>query len=363
MKQFKTILSGGGTGGHIFPALAIANAIKSDNGSAEILFVGASRRMEMKRVPKAGFQIKGLWISGIQRKLSVQNLLFPFKLIVSLWRSYFILKRFQPKVVIGTGGFASGPLLYMATRMKIPSLIQEQNALPGITNRLLGKYVQRICIAHSESERFFPKHKTELTGNPLRSELIQLNISPAEAKKKMGLLQKKTTLLVVGGSLGARRINQLMANHHVRLSEMGVQIVWQCGSLYEKEYVQLQTSHVHITPFIDDMAVAYAAADVIISRAGALAVSELCQVGKAVLFIPSPNVAENHQYKNALAIARKDAAFVIEENELDQKFKTQLDVLISDKKKRENLGKNIKNLAKPYATQSIVKQIKSLVND
>ena len=356
-------MSGGGTGGHIFPALAIANAIKSDNSSAEILFVGASRRMEMKRVPKAGFQIKGLWISGIQRKLSVQNLLFPFKLIVSLWRSYFILKRFQPKVVIGTGGFASGPLLYMATRMNIPSLIQEQNALPGITNRLLGKYVQRICIAHSESERFFPKHKTELTGNPLRSELIQLNISPAEAKKKMGLLQKKTTLLVVGGSLGARRINQLMANHHVRLSEMGVQIVWQCGSLYEKEYVQLQTSHVHITPFIDDMAVAYAAADVIISRAGALAVSELCQVGKAVLFIPSPNVAENHQYKNALAIARKDAAFVIEENELDQKFKTQLDVLISDKKKRENLGKNIKNLAKPYATQSIVKQIKSLVND
>ena len=317
----------------------------------------------MKRVPKAGFPIKGLWISGIQRKLSVQNLLFPLKLIVSLWRSYFILKRFQPKVVIGTGGFASGPLLYMATRMNIPSLIQEQNALPGITNRLLGKYVQRICIAHSESERFFPKHKTELTGNPLRSELIQLNISPAEAKKKMGLLQKKTTLLVVGGSLGARRINQLMANHHVRLSEMGVQIVWQCGSLYEKEYVQLQTSHVHITPFIDDMAMAYAAADVIISRAGALAVSELCQVGKAVLFIPSPNVAENHQYKNALAIARKDAAFVIEENELDQKFKTQLDVLISDKKKRENLGKNIKNLAKPYATQSIVKQIKSLVND
>jgi UDP-N-acetylglucosamine--N-acetylmuramyl-(pentapeptide) pyrophosphoryl-undecaprenol N-acetylglucosamine transferase len=363
VKQFKTILSGGGTGGHIFPALAIANAIKSDNGSAEILFVGASQRMEMKRVPKAGFPIKGLWISGIQRKLSLQNLLFPLKLIVSLWRSYFILKRFQPKVVIGTGGFASGPLLYMATRMNIPSLIQEQNALPGITNRFLGKYVQRICIAHGEAARFFPKHKTELTGNPLRSELIQLNISPAEARKKIGLSQKKTTLLVVGGSLGARRINQLMANHHGRLSEMGVQIVWQCGSLYEKEYVALQTSHVHIMPFIDDMAVAYAAADVIISRAGALAVSELCQVGKAVLFIPSPNVAENHQYKNALAIAKKDAAFVIEENELDQKFQTQLDVLISDKKKRDILGKNIKNLAKPDATQSIVKQIKSLVND
>jgi UDP-N-acetylglucosamine--N-acetylmuramyl-(pentapeptide) pyrophosphoryl-undecaprenol N-acetylglucosamine transferase len=247
--------------------------------------------------------------------------------------------------------------------MNIPSLIQEQNALPGITNRLLGKYVQRICVAHAEAERFFPKHKTELTGNPLRSELIELNISPAQARKKMGLSQKKTTLLVVGGSLGARRLNQLMANHLGRLSAMGVQIVWQCGSLYEKEYVQLQTSDVHITPFIDDIAVAYAAADVIISRAGALAVSELCQVGKAVLFIPSPNVAENHQYKNALAIAKKDAAFVIEENELDQKFQTQLDILLSDKKKREVLGKNIKYLAKPDATQSIVKQIKSLIND
>ena len=221
----------------------------------------------------------------------------------------------------------------------------------------------QICIAHAEAERFFPKHKTELTGNPLRSELIDMNISPAEAKKKMGLSQTKTTLLVVGGSLGAKQINQLMANHHSRLSEMGVQIVWQCGSLYEKEFVPLQTSYVHITPFIDDMAMAYAAADVIISRAGALAVSELCQVGKAVLFIPSPNVAENHQYKNALAIAKKDAAFVIEENELDQKFQTQLDVLLSDKKKRETLGRNIKNLAKPDATQSIVKQIKSLVND
>ena len=363
MKQFKTILSGGGTGGHIFPALAIANAIKSDNGSAEILFVGASKRMEMKRVPEAGFQIKGLWISGFQRKLSVQNLLFPFKLIVSLCRSYFILKQFQPKVVIGTGGFASGPLLYMATRMNIPSIIQEQNAFPGITNRILGKYVQRICIAHVEAEKFFPKHKTELTGNPLRSELVQLHISPAEAKKKMGLTQKKTTLLVVGGSLGARRINQLMAHHLGRLSAMGVQIVWQCGYLYEKEYAPLQTSHVHIKPFIDDIALAYSAADVIISRAGALAVSELCQVGKAVLFIPSPNVAENHQYENALALAKKDAAFVIEENELDQKFQTQLDVLLLDEKKRKSLGENIKNLAIPDATQSIVKHIKSLVND
>ena len=363
MKQFKTILSGGGTGGHIFPAIAIANAIKSENGSAEILFVGSSHRMEMTRVPKAGYPIKGLWISGIQRKISIQNLLFPMKLIVSLWRSYFILKRYQPQVVVGTGGFASGPLLYMATRMKIPSLIQEQNALPGITNRLLGKYVQRICIAHKEAAAFFPSTKTQLTGNPLRSELIRLNIDTEEARKKMGLSKKKITLLVVGGSLGAKRMNQLVASQLIKLTDMGVQIVWQCGSLYEKEYTHLQTKHVHITSFIDDMATAYAAADVIISRAGALAVSELCQVGKAVLFIPSPNVAENHQYKNAIAIANKDAAIVIQEHELEHKFQTEIDVLLSDKERRSTLGKNIKNLAKPDATQSIVKQIKSLVND
>ena len=363
MKQFKTILSGGGTGGHIFPAIAIANAIKSENGSAEILFVGSSHRMEMTRVPKAGYPIKGLWISGIQRKISIQNLLFPLKLIVSLWRSYFILKRYQPQVVVGTGGFASGPLLYMATRMNIPSLIQEQNALPGITNRLLGKYVQRICIAHKEAAAFFPSNKTQLTGNPLRSELIHLNIDTEEARKKMGLSQKKITLLVVGGSLGAKRMNQLVASQLIKLTDMGVQIVWQCGSLYEKEYTHLQTKHVHITSFIDDMATAYAAADVIISRAGALAVSELCQVGKAVLFIPSPNVAENHQYKNAIAIANKDAAIVIQEHELEHKFQTEIDVLLSDKERRSTLAKNIKNLAKPDATQSIVKQIKSLVND
>ena len=346
-------MSGGGTGGHIFPALAIANAIKSDNASAEILFVGASQRMEMKRVPKAGFPIKGLWISGIQRKLSVQNLLFPLKLIVSLWSSYLILKRFQPKVVIGTGGFASGPLLYMATRMNIPSLIQEQNALPGITNRLLGKYVQRVCIAHKEAERFFPKHKTELTGNPLRSELIQLNISPEEAKKKMGLSQKKTTVLVVGGSLGARRINQLMANHYGRLSEMGVQIVWQCGSLYEKEYVPLQTSYVHITPFIDDMAVAYAAADVIISRAGAIAISELCFVGKPLILIPSPNVSENHQYKNAQSLVNKNAALLVEDHKVSCKLVNTLEELLQDEDLRSCLSSNIKKIAVTDAADRI----------
>ena len=363
MKQFKTILSGGGTGGHIFPALAIANALKSEKAHADILFVGANRRMEMKQVPKAGFPIQGLWISGFQRKLSIRNLMFPLKLIVSLCRSYFILKKFKPQIVIGTGGFASGPLLYMATRMNIPSLIQEQNALPGITNRLLGKHVNRICIAHKEAASFFPKHKTHITGNPLRAELIPFNISTKEARKKMKLAQSKTTLLVVGGSLGSKRMNELMAEHCNRITQMGVQIVWQCGSLYKKEFLPLQKNNIHITAFIDDMTTAYAAADVIISRAGALAVSELCQVGKAVLFIPSPNVAENHQYKNAMAIANEEAAVVIEEKELEHRFQSEIDALLTDVEWRAKLGKNIKKLAKPNATKSIVEQINALVND
>jgi len=363
VKQFKTILSGGGTGGHIFPALAIANALKSENAHADILFVGANRRMEMKQVPEAGFPIQGLWISGFQRKLSIRNLMFPFKLIVSLCSSYFILKKFKPQIVIGTGGFASGPLLYMATRMNIPSLIQEQNALPGITNRLLGKHVHRICIAHKEAASFFPKHKTHITGNPLRAELIPFTISTKEARKKMKLAQSKTTLLVVGGSLGSKRMNELMADHCNRITQMGVQIIWQCGSLYKKEYLPLQKNNIHITAFIGDMTTAYAAADVIISRAGALAVSELCQVGKAVLFIPSPNVAENHQYKNAIAIANEEAAVVIEEKELEHRFQSEIDALLTDFEWRTKLGKKIKKLAKPNATKSIVEQINALVND
>ena len=363
MKQFKAILSGGGTGGHIFPALALANAIKTEKAHADILFVGANRRMEMKQVPRAGYPIQGLWISGLHRKLSIRNLMFPLKLVVSLCHSYFILKKFKPQIVIGTGGFASGPLLYMAIRMNIPSLIQEQNALPGITNRFLGKHVHRICIAHKEAASFFPKYKIHITGNPLRADLVPFTISTKEARKRMKLAQSKTTLLVVGGSLGSKRMNELMAVHCDRITQMGVQIVWQCGSLYKKEFLPMQKNNVNVTPFIDDMTTAYATADVIISRAGALAVSELCQVGKAVLFIPSPNVAENHQYKNAMAIANEEAAVVIEEKELENRFQSEIDALLTDVEWRAKLGKNIKKLAKPNATKSIVEQINALVND
>ena len=356
-------MSGGGTGGHIFPALAIADALKRESASTKILFVGASDRMEMTRVPDAGYPIKGLWISGIKRNLSFQNLLFPFKLVASLCRSYLILKKFKPQVVIGTGGFASGPLLYMATRLNIPSLIQEQNALPGITNRVLGKYVHRVCVAHQQAEKFFSKNKMVLTGNPLRAELTQSLLDSKKARKLLGLEPNKVTLLVVGGSLGARRINDLLAEQAERITSQNVQILWQCGKLYEKEFSRYEKKNIHVRAFLDDMSTAYAAADLIISRAGALAVSELCQVGKAVLFIPSPNVAENHQFKNAIAVAEKGAAIVIEEKELDKNFEKEIDELLANMTLRSTLGGNIKKLAKSNATASIVEQVKALVND
>jgi UDP-N-acetylglucosamine--N-acetylmuramyl-(pentapeptide) pyrophosphoryl-undecaprenol N-acetylglucosamine transferase len=363
VKPFRVILSGGGTGGHIFPALAIADALKRESASTKILFVGASDRMEMTRVPDAGYPIKGLWISGIKRNLSFQNLLFPFKLVASLCRSYLILKKFKPQVVIGTGGFASGPLLYMATRLNIPSLIQEQNALPGITNRVLGKYVHRVCVAHQQAEKFFSKNKIVLTGNPLRAELTQSLLDSKKARKLLGLEPNKVTLLVVGGSLGARRINDLLAEQAERITSQNVQILWQCGKLYEKEFSRYEKKNIHVRAFLDDMSTAYAAADLIISRAGALAVSELCQVGKAVLFIPSPNVAENHQFKNAIAVAEKGAAIVIEEKELDKNFEKEIDELLANMTLRSTLGGNIKKLAKSNATASIVEQVKALVND
>jgi UDP-N-acetylglucosamine--N-acetylmuramyl-(pentapeptide) pyrophosphoryl-undecaprenol N-acetylglucosamine transferase len=319
--------------------------------------------MEMTRVPDAGYPIKGLWISGIKRNLSFQNLLFPFKLVASLCRSYLILKKFKPQVVIGTGGFASGPLLYMATRLNIPSLIQEQNALPGITNRVLGKYVHRVCVAHQQAEKFFSKNKMVLTGNPLRAELTQSLLDSKNARKLLGLEPNKVTLLVVGGSLGARRINDLLAEQAERITSQNVQILWQCGKLYEIEFSRYEKKNIHVRAFLDDMSTAYAAADLIISRAGALAVSELCQVGKAVLFIPSPNVAENHQFKNAIAVAEKGAAIVIEEKELDKNFEKEIDELLTNMTLRLTLGGNIKKLAKSNATASIVEQVKALVND
>jgi UDP-N-acetylglucosamine--N-acetylmuramyl-(pentapeptide) pyrophosphoryl-undecaprenol N-acetylglucosamine transferase len=362
-KTYKFILSGGGTGGHIYPAIAIANELKTRYPNAEFLFVGASDRMEMDKVPQAGYKIEGLWISGIQRKLTLKNVMFPLKLLVSLLRSKKIIKSFKPDVVIGTGGFASGPLLQMATAKKIPSLIQEQNSYPGITNKLLGKKVNTICVAYDGLDRFFPKEKIRLTGNPIRKNLLEIEGVNVEAKDIFKLIHSKHTLLVLGGSLGARRINELIESNLDFFEENNVQLIWQCGKLYYDRYKRYnKLNNVQVHAFLNNMDMAYAAADIIISRAGAISVSELCIVGKPTVFIPSPNVAEDHQAKNAKAVSDKNAALLIREKDLESEFQKQFSELISDKDKREELSKNIKDLALINATQDIVDEVEKLLN-
>jgi len=362
MSNYKFILSGGGTGGHIYPAVAIADELKSRYPNAEFLFVGASDRMEMDKVPQAGYEIEGLWISGIQRKLTLRNLMFPFKLIVSLLRSRKIIKKFKPDAVIGTGGFASGPLLQMATSKGIPSLIQEQNSYPGITNKLLSKKVNTICVAYEGLEKFFPKEKIRLTGNPIRKDLLEVKSKQIEGKNVFKLIHSKHTLLVLGGSLGARRINQLIEANIETFKEQNVQVIWQCGKLYYNQYKQYnELENVQVHAFLNNMDMAYAAADVIISRAGAISVSELCIVGKPVIFIPSPNVAEDHQTKNAQAVESKNAAILIREKDLDLDFKNQFSELISNEEKQKELSKNIEALALVNATNDIVNEVEKLL--
>lgn len=361
MSKLKFILSGGGTGGHIYPAIAIANELKRRYPDAEILFVGAKDKMEMQKVPQAGYPIKGLWIAGIQRKLTLQNALFPFKLLSSLWESRKILKSFKPDVVIGTGGFASGPLLNVANSLNIPTLIQEQNSYPGITNKLLSKKAAKICVAYENLERFFPKEKMILTGNPVRQDLIDVSSKREEAIAFFKLDPKKKTLLILGGSLGARRINQLIEKELQGILSQKVQIIWQCGKLYLEDYSKYNSSLVQVVAFIERMDLVYAAADVVISRAGASSVSELCIVGKPVIFIPSPNVAEDHQTKNAQAIVDKKGAIMIKESELEDEFSIVLEALLKDEGKQQLLGDNIKKLALPQATVQIVDAIEKLL--
>lgn len=361
MSKLKFILSGGGTGGHIYPAIAIANELKKRFPEAEFLFVGAKDKMEMQKVPQAGYAIKGLWIAGLQRKLTLQNALFPIKLLSSLWESRKILKSFKPDVVIGTGGFASGPLLNVANSLNIPTLIQEQNSYPGITNKLLSKKAAKICVAYENLERFFPKEKMILTGNPVRQDLIDVSSKREEAIAFFKLDPKKKTLLVLGGSLGARRINQLIEKELQGLLSQKVQIIWQCGKLYLEDYSKYNSAQVQVVAFIERMDLVYAAADVVISRAGASSVSELCIVGKPVIFIPSPNVAEDHQTKNAQAIVDKKGAIMIKESALEDEFSIVLEALLKDEGKQQLLGDNIKKLALPQATIQIVDEIEKLL--
>jgi len=358
--QLRVIISGGGTGGHIYPAISIADEIKRRHPDAAILFVGAQDRMEMVKVPDAGYKIEGLWISGLNRQQMLKNLDFPFKLVSSLWKAGKIIKKFKPDVVIGTGGFASGPLLKMANIKKIPTLIQEQNSYPGITNKLLGKDANIICTAYDNLERFFPSEKIVKTGNPVRQDIIEVSRKRDEALSFYNLQKDKKTLLVLGGSLGARRINQLMEAFKDWLVEKDLQIIWQTGSLYNEEYKKYDTEFVHTHAFLNRMDLAYAAADIIISRAGAGSVSELCLVGKPVLFIPSPNVAENHQAKNAMAVADKKAALVLDEQNLAKSFEETISILLDSTEIRNEFSENIKKLALPLATSAIVDEVEKL---
>jgi UDP-N-acetylglucosamine--N-acetylmuramyl-(pentapeptide) pyrophosphoryl-undecaprenol N-acetylglucosamine transferase len=361
MMNPKFIISGGGTGGHIFPALAIADELVFQFPKASILFVGAYNRMEMQRVPKAGYRIKGLWISGFDRKNMLRNLLFPLKLIWSLLQAFIIVMRFRPHAVVGTGGFASGPLIFVASLLGIPSLIQEQNAFPGVTNKRLAARATTICLGSQAAQKFFPNTKTVVTGNPVR-EALQQPLSKIEGCARLRVSPEKFTLLVLGGSLGARKMNQLISAHLDDIRSYDVQVIWQCGNLYISDYQHLSNDNVSVVSFIDDMSAAYAAADLVVSRAGALAISELCLLGKPTLFIPSPNVAENHQEKNAQALVDKLAAKMVVERNADTTFWNALKELIANETLRHSLSKNIKFFAHPKATKEIVERIKKIIS-
>ena len=353
----RVIISGGGTGGHVFPAIAIADAIKKEKPEAEILFVGAEGKLEMEKVPKAGYSIVGLPIRGFHRKLTFRNLMFPFKLLSSLMKARKVIKDFKPDVAVGVGGYASGPVLYVASNRNIPILVQEQNSYAGVTNKLLAKKADKICVAYDGMEKFFPKEKIVFTGNPVRREIFENDITTSGAKAKLGLVENKKTILIFGGSLGARALNESIEAGAKLLSEHSeINFIWQVGKLYYEEYKQSEVAklpNVTVLPFIEDMASAYRAADLVVCRAGALTISELSLVVKAAILVPSPNVAEDHQTKNAMALLEKGAALMVKDSEGKEKLvKTMLEV-IGDDVKCEALRKNIQHFGRPNAAQEI----------
>jgi len=360
----RIIISGGGTGGHIFPAIAIANALKRLAPDTEVLFVGAKGRMEMEKVPAAGYKIIGLEIQGINRKSLVKNLLLPFKLWSSIRKSKAIIKEFRPDAVVGVGGYASGPLLHAAGKMGIPYVIQEQNSYAGITNKRLGAKAALICVAFEGMGRFFPKEKLLLTGNPIRREAVDIAGKEFEAKELLGLDHDKKTILLTGGSLGAKTLNESMLAGLEKLNQAGLQVLWQCGSYYYKqldaELNNRHDDHVILKPFLHRMDFAYAAADVIIARAGAGTIAELCAVGKPVILVPSPNVAEDHQTKNALALTAKSAAILVRDDLAKDTLIDAAIELVQDKEQCKVLAAKIKKMAKLDADEQIASKVLTL---
>lgn len=366
MKKLKVIVSGGGTGGHIFPAIAIANAIKERYPDSEILFVGAEGRMEMERVPAAGYDIIGIKISGFNRK----NLLKGFSAIWQFWKSLRkakqILKSFQPDIVIGVGGYASAPVLYKAASLKIPTLIQEQNSYAGITNKFLGKRASKVCVSYDGMERFFPKDKIVMTGNPVRMELMSPAITREDAYKEFNLDPSKKTILLIGGSLGARMLNKSLFAGLDKLANSDVQVIWQCGRLYSFELnmdiaSKGNPNNIHIYEFITRMDLVYKVADLVISRAGASSISELSLLGKPTILVPSPNVSEDHQTKNAMALVNKDAAVLVRDVDAMDTLVDKALELINDEGKLKSLSENILSLAQPDSANRIVDEAIKLV--
>lgn len=365
MQAYKIIISGGGTGGHIFPAIAIANALKTKFPNVDILFVGAEGKMEMEKVPAAGYKIIGLPIMGLQRRLTLENLKFPFMLLKSMRMAKRILNEFQPNVVVGVGGYASGPLLKAATKMKIPALIQEQNSYPGITNKMLAAKVQKICVAYQGMEKFFPKDKIVLTGNPVRQDIKNLEAKRERAIEHFELDKNKKTILVIGGSLGAKTINESIDAGLEKIVDKNMQLLWQTGKWYAdkaaKAVEPFQDKHIKTMPFIAKMDYAYAVADLVISRAGASSISELCIAAKATVFVPSPNVAEDHQTKNAMALVNQNAALLVKDMEAKNKLVPQVLEVLDDELLLTKLRRNISKMAFNDSAEIIADEVIKLI--
>ncbi|HWA32942.1 MAG TPA: undecaprenyldiphospho-muramoylpentapeptide beta-N-acetylglucosaminyltransferase [Cyclobacteriaceae bacterium] len=362
---YRLIISGGGTGGHVFPAIAIANAFRDRHPDADILFVGAEGKMEMTRVPEAGYKIIGLWISGLTRRLSWSLLMFPFKLISSYLKARKIVKDFKPHVAIGTGGYASGPLMMAATRKGIPMILQEQNSYAGLTNKQLADKVQRICVAYPGMEKYFPREKVTMTGNPVRKDIINLETKRNAAINHFGFKSSGRTLLVLGGSGGARTINESVIAGLDKIIDANVQLIWQTGKVYY-EGVKAQVAdkdmrQVRLFDFLREMDLAYAATDVVVSRAGALSISELCLAKKPSLLVPSPNVAEDHQTKNAQTLVNENAAVLIRDADARERLVVEAMSLLFDEKRCKQLSENIGKLGKPRAAEDIVTEIEKLL--
>ncbi|TLX77445.1 undecaprenyldiphospho-muramoylpentapeptide beta-N-acetylglucosaminyltransferase [Labilibacter sediminis] len=358
----KVIISGGGTGGHIFPAISIANALKAKDASIEILFVGAEGKMEMEKVPAAGYKIVGLPVAGFQRKLTFKNVTFFFKLAASMLKARKVVKQFKPDVVVGVGGYASGPVLRVATNNKIPAIIQEQNSYPGVTNKILSKKVNKICVAYPEMERFFPQSKIILTGNPVRQSLLN-QPSREEAAGYFNLDPNKKVVFVTGGSLGARTINEGILSGYEKLLKEDIQVIWQTGKFYFEQINDKikDQENIKVMAFVDKMEAAFALADVVVSRAGASSISEMAILNKAAIFIPSPNVSEDHQTKNAMALVRKEAAIMVADKDVNDQLIDKVIELLGDEEKIKSLQKNVNQFAMPDAAVHIVDELLKLV--